>query len=327
MTLSRAWYGDVDVALADFSTAAKACHSVLHARQAVLTGLITGTHGANGAAPGTSNGTMRASSNGTVASAGNNLGGAAFTDANWVRAAAGNPHTWFTIDFTSGLSVCFDYSLGTDPQCDTWFALTPFSTGGTTSARPTSTTEWRVQGASSAEVFWTNNAQAGKVHFARDAEGGFYSLVSQTSQAGGPGSTFGGYRLANPCAADLAPFASHHVNGFGTGVITNAGQVGSSMGGRNAANNASVSLQFAGMITSAGAHVEASTALNADGLCDTDPVNVEYTTGGNLGSRKGRMPDALWGRTLGTRQEPTVGNIERCLFQGIYLPFPVFPTI
>jgi hypothetical protein len=324
MSRVRTWYSDVDVALSDVSTAAKACHSVLFAIKEILLGGVNGTHGWEGASPSTAHWTLDSSSDGTTASSADNLGGSTFTDAKWVRASAGSAHSWWAAHSNEGLYVCFDYATGADYQINIYFALSAF-TGGTTTNRPTSTTEWNLQGSPGGALiaFWSNNAAAGSVHVCRDANGGFYCLVNQTSQSPGPGCSIIGVKIDQANTADSAPFVSTAVASFGGNTWTGNGYAG----GRNATNTASISLGLGVPSFPSGSITGLPVGLNADGKADLYDVPIYYQSGSTTGA-KGRLPDAQWGNMLGGRQEPASGNVERILPAGcgMWQPFSVYGT-
>lgn len=320
MSRSRVWYSDTDVVLPDTSTAAKGCHSALHCMKGVLLGDLVGTHGPEGAAPIGAKWTIDGSCDSTATSSGDLLGGATFNDAKWVRATAGTPHTWWTAHSSEGLYICVDYSSPVDYQINIWFANSAFS-GGTTSNRPTSATEWAVGGPTGGNNFqmWSNNALPGKVHVCRDPNGGFYMLISQDGQISTPGTWWTGHKLDFTCTADPLPFFSSYMVSWG-GTILNTSTYG---GGRNSNNTASVSMDLM-VVSGPAGNVPNHNSLDADGNESTEPVAIYYDS--VAGGRKGYMTDAKWGPSLGARLEPVVGNAERALINGMWLPFSVYPT-
>lgn len=320
MSRTRTWYSDIDVALPDVSTVQKSCHSAHHIFKEMLLGGVAGTHGWEGAAPSSSNWTLDNTCDSSSTSSSDLLGGATFTDAKWVRAAAASPHTWWTAH-NSGLYICCDYSSGADQTMNVYFALSAF-TGGTTTARPTSTTEWTVVNGSAAQSFWSANAAAGKMSMCRDSTGGFYVICYQTSQSPTPGFFMTAQLVDQACAADTAPYFSCATNSFG-GTILNTSLTGA---GRNAPNTASVNVQLGLLGFPSGTLTGIVTALNADSKGKQYACELAYASGTTAGD-KGRLTDAAWSGTLGAgRIEPSTGNVERCLINGMWIPFSVYPS-
>lgn len=177
MSLSKTWYSSNNLALADTSTASRAAFSSLWALGAMLTGNQSGTNGAEGARPSGCYWTLVGSSNSVSAGIDStdrlHFAGA-FTAADWVRNSAGSAHTWFVLQSPSGMLdgpwyLCVDYIGPTNDQTCTFVVSKQVFSGGSTTARPTSTNESPV----TSQQFCTTTANAGKAHLQTDANGSF----------------------------------------------------------------------------------------------------------------------------------------------------------
>jgi hypothetical protein len=186
MTLSKTWYTSANLALADTSTVAKAAHSSIWAFAAMLLGYQSGTDGPEGARPGSVAWTLEGSSNSSTAGIDTtdrlHFSGS-FTDGDWVRNTAGSAHTWFVLKSPSGLLdgpwyLCFDYIGPSNDYTATFVISKNVFSGGSTTARPTSSNESVLTG----QVFCSATAGAGKAHLNIDANGGFRWLRSRNGQ-------------------------------------------------------------------------------------------------------------------------------------------------
>lgn len=176
-------YGLANKALADVTTAARACDSWLHAIFKALTGtVVTGfTAGTGGAPPSSSFWTVERTCNGTTASAADNFNNT-FTAAEWVSNTAGNTHSWFVIKspVSPGISDGPWYMMiSKDSATATTYRVAISKTafaGGTTTANPTNAgTVSEVQ----TSLFNTSSTTAGYAHLMTDAKGNFWALCSR----------------------------------------------------------------------------------------------------------------------------------------------------
>lgn len=176
--LQKTWYTTANRAMDDVSTALNSNRSVLFGLKGLLTGAIAGTAGTGGQPP--NFWTVDSSSDGVTASSGDNLGGATFTAAKWVRAAAGSAHSWFVLKSpTSGSMLDGPWylmvSFGTAVDTNVIFGLSKTApTGGTITADPTAT----VQSLYLAAVYLAGTAAAGRCHLVMTASGSFHFLQS-----------------------------------------------------------------------------------------------------------------------------------------------------
>ena len=177
MALSKTWYTSNNLAIADSTTANRCAHSSIWGLGAMLLGYQSGTDGPEGARPSGAYWTLVGSSDSATAgidSTDRLSFSGAFSDADWVRAAAASPHTWFVLRSPAGLLdgpwyLCFDYIGPTNDQTASFIISKNVFSGGSTSARPTSTGE----SVASSQVFSSASSGAAKIHLQTDANGGF----------------------------------------------------------------------------------------------------------------------------------------------------------
>lgn len=136
---------------------AKECAS--YTLWSLCSALIGGTFGGFGASAG--KWTLVGTSNGVAASLDGtdrlHLSGA-FTNADWVRAAAGVAHSWAVLSRSiNGVTfyLLVSYESASDLSASFWMAKAAF-TGGSATARPTSTDEWQIMLATN--VLWSGAA-------------------------------------------------------------------------------------------------------------------------------------------------------------------------
>lgn len=178
------YYSSVDYALPDTSTIAKLAASVLFCRKEFLKGGISGTNGPGGARPGSANTTIVSSSDGVTAGAGDNLGGAVFTAAKWVRAGEGTAHSWWVERHSSLTDGPFEVCIAMDgggSGVDYYLTMVVAKgsgafTGGSITNRPTATKESVFQG----QFIRSGSPGAGFAHLQTDANGACYFMVGHT---------------------------------------------------------------------------------------------------------------------------------------------------
>lgn len=188
MANEKTWYSWVDASVADVATALSLAKSILWAIKAALKGEITGpTAGPAGAVPSGARWVCVGSSDSaTAAMDGTDRWTSSYDASKLVRNAAG-VHSWIVLRSPNGIGAGGPYYLTIDwngsQDYQASFALSKtLPTGGTTSARPTSTDEAFF---SSATQFSDNNtwtaAGGGRIHFTTDANGNFWICFSKNS--------------------------------------------------------------------------------------------------------------------------------------------------
>lgn len=180
MTLVKTWYTTANRVFDDTSTATRTASSCLFALKAFMKGEITGTNGTGGAPPSSSYWTCSGSSDSATAGLdGTDRLGATYNAAKWVRAAAGVAHTWIVLKSPTTMQdqpwyVCIDWGTATDQTFNISVSHNAF-TGGSTTAKPTATTESSYAGA----TFYESTTTASKAHFVTDADGNFWFFASR----------------------------------------------------------------------------------------------------------------------------------------------------
>lgn len=336
MSLSKTWYTSANLALADSTTANRCAHSSIWGFGAMLLGYQSGTNGPEGARPGSCYWTLVGSSDAVTAgmdSTDRLSFSGAFTDADWVRAAAGVAHTWFVLQSPAGLLdgpwyLCFDYiGPSNDQTCTLVFSKQVFS-GGSTTARPTSTGEGTI----TSFQFCSTTQAAGKIHLVTDADGGFRWLRSRNGT--GYFDCFIGveslveYHTTDPSRT----FLLTHFLDSGSGVLIQQ----SSPQMRGMANDGTTALttNICGIgemqFRPAGVLLNSYNTTNAaDGTVDALPCVYVYDNTTSHKGIRGRYPD-MWdvgvqvavGSTF-----PATGNPERVLVGGKMIAMSVAPSL
>lgn len=179
MALVQTWYSRVNVPYPDVTTTALVCKSNLWLRKAMLKGEVsTGTAGSSGAPPAGTYWTCAGSSDSATAGMdATDRWTSSFDGTKIVRASSG-AHSWIVLQaptaLHSSLYLLIDYLSSSDATAQFWWSLTAF-TGGTTSARPTSTTERHWYDGSTASTFETDTAASTthNAHYSINSDGGF----------------------------------------------------------------------------------------------------------------------------------------------------------
>lgn len=336
MATSKQWYTSANLALADSSTANRCAHSTLWGFGAMLLGNQSGTNGPEGARPGSCYWVLAGSSNSTTsgidATDRLNFAGA-FTDANWVRANAGTAHTWFVLQSPAAVLdgpwyLCIDYiGPSNDQTCTVVISKQVFS-GGSTTARPTSTGECVYNSLQ----FCSTTLGAGKLHLNIDANGNFRFLRSRNG-TGYFDLYFSLESLVETHTGDAArAFSWVAFTDSGRGALTTANSLalmGMARNGTTALTTAVAGVTY--LISSpAGNRMDSFTAPNAtDSTVDALPTAyVHDNTAANKGIR-GRFPD-MW--EIGTQVAvgstfPSVGNVERAAVGGWMIAMSVAPAL
>lgn len=172
-SLERVYYSDVDYAL-DNSSAANMERSILWALKASLKKEILSTN--SGAVTAW---TCAGSSDSVTAGMdGSDRWTSSYNTAKLVFAAAGIAHSWIVIANTAlGIWITLDLVDNATPAQQKMYVATVAPTGGSITARPTSTNELAINSASSLNT--TTSTSAGKAHRCFESNGYFNFLVSQ----------------------------------------------------------------------------------------------------------------------------------------------------
>lgn len=338
MATSKQWYTSANLALADSSTANKCAHSSIWGFGAMLTGNQSGTNGPEGARPSSCYWTLEGSSNSSTAGIDNtdrlHFAGS-FTDGDWVRAAAASPHTWFVLKspVTSGILdgpwyFCFDYIGPTNDQTCTMVISKNVFSGGSTSARPTSTGESVV----TSRQFCSTTQAAGKIHLTIDAAGNFRWLRSRN----GTGyfdfflsiEQMVEYHSSDPARA----FMLTYFLDSGTGAITLSNTpdirgVGTD-GSTGLTTNAAGILDFT--FRPSGVSMTSYTTTNSiDSTVDALPAVYMYDNTTSHKGIRGRYPDmwAVGAQVAVGSTFPGSGNPERALVGSYMIAFSVAPSL
>jgi len=338
MALSKTWYTSGNLALASTGTATLCAYSSIWGILAMLTGNQSGTNGPEGARPSGCYWTLVGSSNSSTAGIDGtdrlHLAGA-FTSGDWVRNTAGNAHSWCVLQSPNGLLdgpwyLCFDYIGPSNDQTGSFVISKNAFTGGSTTARPTSTGESVIVG----QQFCSTTAGAGKLYLSTDANGGFRVLRSRN------GTAYFDFVLAVEPAVEYhsgdaaRTFMWSNFNDASPGTLldTTNGIVirglcydgTTALTGSNM-NIANLSLRPTG--TGLGAN---ATALNViDSTLDMYPCMYLYDVTATKKAGRGRFPD-MWEvglQVVAGSTVPATGDPERIVFGHFAMPGSVAPSL
>ncbi len=338
MSLSKTWYTSANMALADTSTANRMAHSAMWAFGAMLLGYQSGTDGPEGARPGSVYWTLEGSSDSVTSgidSTDRLSFSGAFTDSKWVRNTAGSAHTWFVIKSPSGLLdgpwyICMDF-IGptTDNICSFIVSNNVFS-GGSTTARPTSTNESAI----TSVTYITTTAAAGKTHLTCDANGGFRFFVSRNG-TGYFSTIIAMEPLVEYHSGDTGRtlFYTNYLDS-GVGAMSDSSIVG---GMRGRASDGTTALTTSNcswlspMHRFSGNNFSglATTTNSLDSTVDALPSVYIYDSTTSKKGLRGRLPDAWW---IGAQVSPgstvpSTGSPERAVTGHFLTPFSVAPGL
>lgn len=179
MPLSKTYYARGNFPLPNVSSTTNTMKSFLHGLYVLLRGLDDATSGTAGAPPVGSDWTLEGSSDSAAATMDTterlitlpNI----FLASAWVRATAGNPHTWFVLGKAGIGHICIDWCGSADGEFDIIFSRNAF-TGGSTTARPTAVNETKLTSAVVADI----TAAAHCLTQVVDANGYFGFLMVRT---------------------------------------------------------------------------------------------------------------------------------------------------
>lgn len=334
MTLSKTWYTTANRAYDDVSTATRVASSALFALYGTLAGYTSGTDGPEGARPSSVYWTLVGSSDASTAGIDSTQRiGTTYNAAKWTRVAAGGtPHTWFVLQSPSGLLdgpwyLCVDW-IGSSDQVATFVISKNVFSGGSTSARPTSTNESVL----TAQTFVESTVAAGKSYFVTDANGGFRFLLSRNSVG------FFEFYLAieslveartSGDAGRTMMFCQQTPSSRG------AGQQELALAVRGLAQDgttvlASTTAAMTQMGFPAGGFASIYTTTNAiDAQVDGLPCGWIYDNTASHKGIRGRVPDwwAVASQVAVGSTVPATGNPERIVLGSVMIPGSVAPSL
>lgn len=345
MTLSRTWYSDGNVAISDTAAVGK---SSMWALKCFMKGTL-GTVDARGLW------TVEGSSDGATAGMdATDRWTDTYTPAKLVWAAIGTARSWIVLKSPAAMGPyyllidCTGNTDGSTAWIMMWASKAAF-TGGSITARPTSTKEWAVHPPATVSPLrlqiWDGVVNGHNLHYTADANGNFwyadskngtgifhfclgFQVLSETrSLDTQKGFTLGCFNTAGRGAFDL-----------GSGVWTTSGQAAGHIGGRTSTDSASsvaaqdINLSFVNMISS---WANQTVANSIDGTFDVWPVYVGSNNAAVMGSgSRGRLPDTalVGGSAVGNgaipgSSAPSSGAQEQMVVGNILLPFSVPPNL
>lgn len=336
MANSRPWYSWANYALPDPSTSATTlAKSYLWALKAAMMGNVTGPDvGPNGSIPGAGRWTLFASSDGVTAGIDATDRWLTSYDATKLVRASSGAHSWIVL-YSAALGLWFtiDWLSSADEAC--FFVLAKAApTGGSTSARPTSTNEvgWTAAHTFIDTASWTG----GKCHYTVDASGNFYFFASKNTV--GILACTAVQTLVNlRHSSDAFPYVL--INEYGaSGILREADTKFYRAGGATDAN-CSMKTKTAGAASAVQASalsynanttqsiVQLQAGSNpTDLLYDKWPVEVAMVTT-TIGP-KGELPDCSTIAPFATNSParfPTSGDIERIATVSTAVPLTVVP--
>jgi len=337
LSRSRPWYSQVDVALANVTSTKLITQSWMWALKDALTNSARGTQGATGAPPAGSLWTVVGSSDSVSANlTGSDFWTGSFDATKIVRAAAGTAHSWIVLQSPAnfGMWLCIDY-IANDTTMSFTFATAAF-TGGSTTARPTSTKEIKInetQGTADVSLGAVTLNIGHKLNLVRDADGQFYAVKSVPGAACNTDTFMYAVVLANRDAADST--------GGGQVVGTQVGATTSVPGTTTATGNTLYAsmrtyndvaaiqgsiLSYVGGSTPNTIDTVTTPATNIGGKMDPLPVFVMSANGGI--SVRGSLPDVGFIQRLPGTGTPSTGTPYTFFtLGGMALPFDTRPTI
>lgn len=326
MALSRNWYCDNNISFSDTTSSLTVVKSFLWAMKALLKGELTGTQGTFGARPGGSLWTCLGSSDGTTGAIdGVDRWGNTYNGAKLVRASAGVAHSWMLLQgpaASGSTQLLIDWGTGTDTTINLFFARTAAFSGGTVSARPTSTTEF---GFALPNLVETTSGVVHRISNSVDASGHFWFLTAKQG-SGIFDSAFGFCTLINTRAGDLFPQAAlFDTRTASRGALSVAAAlpnyittVGICMRGPTNSAGTDISVSC-GFIERSATLSGISVPNTADGLGDVWPCWYDWRGGANTQNGiRGQWPDIGYVNAwkppgdvtpTGTPEQTVVGNV------------------
>lgn len=336
MSLSKTWYTTANRALDDVTTAQRMASSALFALYGTLAGYVSGTDGPEGARPSSVYWTLVGSSDSSTAGIDSTQRiGTSYNNAKWVNVTAGGtPHTWFVLQSPSGLLdgpwyLCVDW-IGSTVEAATFVISKNVFSGGSVSARPTSTNE----AALTAQVFIETTVAACKSYFSTDANGGFRFLLSRNGQG-----LFQFYLAVEALvearssgdAARTFMLCQQGTSSRGAGSQETSFVIrGLASDGTTAITSTSLSLFGTTMPSSGQSFASDATTTNAiDSQVDALPMGWIYDNTTSHKGMRGRLPDwwAIGAQVAIGSTVPSTGNPERIIVGTIMIPGSVAPSL
>lgn len=248
--------------------------------------------------------------------------GTSWTAAKWTRAAAGSAHSWFVLQSpTLGVYLCVDLSTANDlyPASIYW-AKTAF-TGGSTTARPTSTDEVGLAGTSSRQ--FATDATAHRANILVSSRGDFVFAPVKN----GAGVTVSGLTLIKSLgtkASDAWPWFMFW------GQLTSASTLcaSTSWAGRTFTGGGAGTI-VPPFLASASNGTIALAAFPSTGDAQDqtypDVPLLFLDSASGAASFRGRAPDIGWAPTACPNGAVSSDGL-RVKVDGLWLPFTVAPT-
>lgn len=343
MPLSRPWYSDGNYAAVD---TARIGQNSMWALKCFMKGTI-------GAVDGRGLWTVEGSSNGVTAGMDAvDRWGDTFVFGNMPWAAIGAARAWIVM---KSPAIMGPYYLLIDGTANTdgstawvmmWASKVAF-TGGTITARPTSTKEWAVHSPASVSPLrhqiWDGIVAGHNFHYTADASGSFwyhdsrnatsifhYTMAFQVLTETHTGDTQNGFTITTFRTA-----ARGSMEGS-SGFFVNSSPAEGRIGGRTPSDSASSLAVQELMMTlpSCGSSWVNQTVANAaDGKFDAFPVYIGGTVAFGAGLR-GRLPDCSFvgGSTQGNgapvgSSQPSSGSQEQMVVGNLLVPSSVAPNL
>lgn len=338
MPLSRTWYTDMNLSFPNVTTGTLQSKSYLWCIKSLLMqdAAAVGTHGPDGAPIAGSAWTCVGSSDSVTAGLDAvDRWGSPFDGTKIVRATAGTAHSWIVLQSPAAMGPvywCLDWSTTSDVSMTFVWSRTAF-TGGSITARPTSSTEW----VNSNVNFCTSNTTAARASRVTDANGNFY-IFSHLNGTGLFENMLGFQTLIETQVGELAPTVSLYSfisGGRGTPSGPDFNAASGSLRGRTWNDVGDMGVNGCLIVPYTGGqnpNTNANYRVNsATGFWDTMPV---YVADNNVASWaiRGRLPDVSW--TFGNTTilpvgsvNPSAGNIQQVLCGNMFVPFSVAPLL
>lgn len=329
MTLVKTWYTTANRAFDDTSTGTRTASSFLFALKAYMKGEITGTNGTGGAPPSSAYWTCSGSSDSATAGLdGTDRLGATYNAAKWVRAAAGVAHTWIVLKSPTTMQdqpwyVCIDWGTASDQTFIVSISHNAF-TGGSTTAKPTATSENIY-----ASVTCTENVTtAHKSHFVVDADGSFHFFASKNG-SNIVNSWVAFHNLTDTRssgdAARCALFQAFLSTGTGAPDLSGTDLVARGVATDGTTSTGTAYTVFKPFFSSTSFTGVATTVNSIDSKVDALPIGYLYDSTASKKGVRGRIPD-LWyigAQVAVGSNDPNAGSVARTRIGTILIPCSV----
>jgi len=338
MALSRTWYSDANIVTAASGSKMELVKSTIWGLKALLMNNITGSRGANGAAPTGSYWTCVSSSDSVTANASDNWG-SSYDSSKLVTGSNGNAHSWIVLKSSNAIAtdgpyyLLMDFDKTTEGQVTFKYSKNNF-TGGTSTSSPTSTNS--VNSNNSFNSNWYDDTSTDieiRINICRDSNGSFYYTVVKNNK--GCISMFALCSLEDMHASDTWRVWSIS-NTANDAEVNNTNIASTFFAGRT--YNGSALSDYEN--STCGLSTFSFNGNLLHNLSSTDSINAitskyftcplfVYSLNDNLSGYRGKFPDAALigdGKNSGD-VVPSVGNVEQCLFGNLLLPFDIQVTV